>query len=191
MSLLEHPKARALLADAEISAAEVRSCQGRLQRFLTRYLPRFYRQEQRELAAVVIQGKLSSLERKTSEPIAYLADRERKPVQHFVGAGLWDDEGVMAELRRHVGEAMADPDAVLIVDPSGFPKKGTHSCGVDRQWCGRLGKVDNCQVGVFLAYATAQGYAPLDRQLYLPRDWALDRQRRRKNHVPPGVTFSA
>ncbi len=189
MSLLEHPKARVLLADAEISAADVRSCQGRLQRFLSRYLPRFYREEQRELAAVVIQGKLSSLERKTSEPIAYLADRERKPVQHFVGAGLWDDEGVMAELRRHVGEAMADPDAVLIVDPSGFPKKGTHSCGVDRQWCGRLGKVDNCQVGVFLAYATARGYAPLDRQLYLPRNWALDRQRRRGTHVPPEVTF--
>jgi SRSO17 transposase len=151
MSLLEHPIAQALLADAEVSAAEVRGCRQRLQRFLQRYLPRFYRQEQRQWAEVVLQGKLSKLERKTSEPIAYLADRERKPVQHFVGAGAWDDEAVMAELRRHVAQTLGNADAVLVLDPSGFPKKGTASCGVARQWCGRLGKIDNCQVGVFLA----------------------------------------
>ena len=189
MSLLEHPTAQALLADAEVSAADVRGCRQRLQRFLQRYLPRFYRQEQRELAEVVLQGKLSKLERKTSEPIAYLADRERKPVQHFVGAGAWDDEAVMAELRRHVAETLADADAVLVLDPSGFPKKGTASCGVARQWCGRLGKVDNCQVGVFLAYVTAVGFAPLDRQLYLPREWAEDDKRRQDTHVPKDVTF--
>ena len=102
-------------------------------------------------------------------------------MQHFVGGGRWDDEAVMAELRRHVAEEMADPDGVLVVDGSGFPKKGTASCGVTRQWCGRLGKVDNCQVGVFLAYVTAAGYAPLDRQLYLPRDWAADRRRRQED----------
>ena len=150
---------------------------------------RFYRQEQRELAEVVLQGKLSKLERKTSEPIAYLADRERKPVQHFVGAGAWDDEAVMAELRRHVAETLADADAVLVLDPSGFPKKGTASCGVARQWCGRLGKIDNCQVGVFLAYVTAAGFAPLDRQLYLPEEWADDDKRRQETHVPEDVTF--
>src|SRR5205823_4083971 len=109
---------------------------------------------------------------------------ERKPVQHFVGAGAWDDEAVMAELRQHVAEELADADAVLVLDPSGFPKKGTASCGVARQWCGRLGKVDNCQVGVFLAYVTADGYAPLDRRLYLPREWAGDRKRRKQCHVP-------
>ena len=151
MSLLEHPDAQALLADAEVSAAAVRSCGLRLEAFLHRYLPRFYREEQRELAQVVVQGKLSKLERKTSEPIAYLAGRERKPVQHFVGAGAWDDEAVMAEVRRHVAEELADPEGVLVLDPSGFAKKGTASCGVARQWCGRLGKVDNCQIGVFLA----------------------------------------
>src|SRR5262249_3462643 len=113
-----------------------------LERFLQRYLPLFYREEQRALAQVVLQGKLSKLERKTAEPIAYLADRPRKPVQHFVGAGRWDDEAVMSELRQHVAEALVDPDGVMVVDPSGFPKKGTASCGVDRQWCGRLGKVD-------------------------------------------------
>jgi SRSO17 transposase len=189
MSLLEHPIAQALLADAEVSASDVRGCRQRLERFLRRYLPRFYREEQRELAQVVLQGKLSNLERKTSEPIAYLANRERKPVQHFVGAGAWDDEAVMAELRRHVAAALADPDGVLVLDPSGFPKKGDASCGVTRQWCGRLGKVENCQVGVFLAYVTAKGYAPLDRQLYLPREWAEDAQRREETHVPEAVTF--
>src|SRR5438552_13903147 len=189
MSLLEHPQAQALLDDAEVSAADVRSCRQRLQRFLQRYLPQFYREEQRELAAVVIQGRLSKLERKTSEPIAYQAGRQRKPVQHFVGAGCWDDEAVMAALRRHVAEQVGDPDAVLVLDPSGFPKKGTASCGVARQWCGRLGKVDNCQVGVFLAYVSARGYAPLDRQLYLPKDWAAHKKRRQQCHVPAGVTF--
>jgi SRSO17 transposase len=165
MSLLENAEARALLADAEVSAAAVRGCHQHLERFLQRYLPLFYRAEHRELAQVVIQGKLSKLERKTAEPIAYLADRARKPVQHFVGGGRWDDEAVLAELRRHVAEGLADPDAVLVVDPSGFPKKGTASCGVDRQWCGRLGKVDNCQVGVFLAYVAASGSTLVDRQL--------------------------
>jgi SRSO17 transposase len=189
MSLLEHPAAQALLADAEVSAADVRGCRRRLEGFLRRYLPRFYREEQRELAQVVLQGKLSKLERKTSEPIAYLAGRPRKPVQHFVGAGGWDDEAVMAELRQHVGETLADPNGVLVLDPSSFPKKGDASCGAARQGCGRLGKVDNCQVGVFLAYVTAKGYAPLDRQLYLPRAGAEDAQRRKETHVPETVLF--
>jgi SRSO17 transposase len=188
-SLLERPEAQALLADAEVSADAVRSCRGRLRRFLDRYLPLFYRAEQRELAEVVIRGKLSNLQRKTSEPIAYQAGRPRKPVQHFVGAGAWDDEAVAAELRRDVAEAWGDPDAVLVFDGSGFPKKGEASCGVARQWCGRLGKVDNCQVGVFLAYVTPHGATLVDRRLYLPKDWAEDRKRRRQTHVPKAVRF--
>jgi SRSO17 transposase len=84
---------------------------------------------------------------------------------------------------------LAGPDGVVVIDPSAFPKKGTESCGVARQWCGRLGKVDNCQVGVFLAYAAEGGYAPLDRRLYLPEDWAGDPERREKCHVPPEVEF--
>ena len=136
MSRLEHPAAVALRSDAEISVSDVRGCRRRLEGFLQRYLPRFYREEQRELAQVVVQGKRSNLQRQTSEPIAYLAGRERKPVQHFVGAGCWDDESVLAELRQHVGETRADPDGVLVLDPSGFPKKGEASCGVARQWCG-------------------------------------------------------
>jgi SRSO17 transposase len=189
MSLLQHPTAQALLADADVTAADVSGCRRRLQAFLQRYLPRFYRLEQHELALVVLQGKLSDLQRKTSEPIASQAGRHRKPVQHFVGAGKWDDEAVMAELRSHVAQECADPEAVLVLDGSGFPKSGADSCGVARQWCGRLGKVENCQVGVFLTYVTATAYAPLDRQLYLPRQWAEDPQRREAAHVPEGVTF--
>jgi SRSO17 transposase len=150
MSLLDSAEAQKLLADADVSEADVLACAGVLHGFLTRYLPCFYRKEQHELADVVVRGKLSDLQRKTSEPIAYRADRERKPVQHFVGAGSWDDDSVMTELRGHVAEARGDADAVLVLDGSGFPKKGTESCGVARQWCGRLGKVDNCQVGVYL-----------------------------------------
>ena len=108
MSLLEDPKAQELLDDATLSAAAVRGCQEHLSRFLQRYLPLFYRKEQRALATVVIQGRLSGLERKTSEPIAYQAGRPRKPVQHFVGAGRWDDEAIQGELRRRV-EAFLEP----------------------------------------------------------------------------------
>lgn len=187
--MLEHPTAQALLADAEVSVAAVVGCRRRLDYFLRRYLPRFYRVEQHELARVVLQGKLSALQRKTSEPIASQAGRPRKPVQHFVGAGRWDDEGVMAELRLHVAEELADPEAVLVLDPSAFPKSGADSCGVGRQWCGRLGKVDNCQVGVFLAYVSAAGQALVDRQLYLSEAWAQDSKRRQATHVPEEVTF--
>jgi SRSO17 transposase len=189
MSLLDHPEAKALLRDATVTADTVRDSADRLAGFLRRYLPRFYRVEQRATATLVIRGLLSGLERKTSEPIAIAAGLPRKPIQFFVGAGKWDDEAVMEELRRHVREALAEPDGVVVIDPSAFPKKGTESCGVARQWCGRLGKIDNCQVGVFLAYATAAGYAPLDRRLYLPEDWANDAARRRKCHVPADVKF--
>lgn len=188
-TILEHPAAQALLEDANLSPASIVSCRGRLSRFLQRYLPRFYRQEQRQLATVVIEGRLSGLERKTCEPIANQAGRPRKPVQHFVGCGQWDDAAVLAELRRHAREALADPRAVLVADPSAFPKKGTESCGVKRQWCGRLGKEENCQVGVFLAYAAVGGCAPVDCRLYLPKDWAADKKRRKKCHVPKTVKF--
>ena len=189
MSLLEHPTAQVLLADTEVSAPAVARCRRRLESFLQRYLPCFYRIEQHELARVVLQGRLSNLQRKTSEPIAYQAGRPRKPVQHFVGAGCWDDENVMAELRRHVGTELADADAVLVLDPSAFPKSGADSCGVARQWCGRLGKVENCQIGVFAAYVSKLGQALVDRGLYLPREWAEAAARREQTHVPENVQF--
>lgn len=189
MSLLDHPEAQALLADAVVSPDAIQDRADLLTGFLQRYLPKFYRVEQRATAALVIRGRLGGLERKTSEPIAIEAGLPRKPIQFFVGAGKWDDEAVMAELRTHVGEVLADPGGVVVVDGSAFPKKGAESCGVARQWCGRQGKVDNCQVGVFLAYAAGVGYAPLDRRLYLPDDWAGDDARREKCHVPDEVKF--
>lgn len=189
MSLLDHPEAQALLADSAVTADQVRGCRDRLTAFLTRYLPRFYRVEQRANATLVIRGLLSGLQRKTCEPIAVEAGVHRKPIQFFVGSGKWDDEAVMAELRRDVRETLGDEQAILVLDPSGFPKSGTESCGVARQWCGRLGKQDNCQIGVFLIYAAPGGYAPLDRRLYLPKDWADDPDRRAKAHVPVGVAF--
>jgi SRSO17 transposase len=189
MSLLEHPQAHALLADAEVRAGQVQGCRRRLGRFLERYVPLFYRKEQGHNARIVVEGLLSGLERKTAEPIAREHGVPRKPIQFFVGSGKWDDEAVMAELRRHVVETLGDPQGVLVFDPSAFPKKGTHSCGVERAWCGRLGKVENCQVGLFLAYATGRGQGPLDRRLYVPKDWAADRVRREECHVPAGVKF--
>lgn len=189
MSLLVHPDAQALLADAIVTPEQVQGCQHRLTAFLQRYLPRFYRAEQRNHATLIIQGLLSGLQRKTCEPIAVEAGVHRKPIQFFVGAGKWDDDAVMAELRDHVHETLADPEAILVLDPSAFPKSGTESCGVARQWCGRLGKQDNCQLGVFLIYAAPGGYAPLDRRLYLPKDWAADPVRREKCHVPEEVKF--
>ena len=189
MSLLDHPEAKAILADAVVTPEAITGQADRLTSFLQRYLPRFYRSEQRANAALVIRARLGGLQRKTSEPIAIQAGLPRKPIQFFVGSGKWDDEAVMAELRQHVRQELADPHGVVIIDPSAFPKKGAESCGVDRQWCGRLGKVENCQVGVFLVYATAAGYAPLDRRLYLPKEWAGDEARREKCHVPEEVQF--
>ena len=134
MSILDHPQAEILLADARLTPASVRGCQDRLEGFLSRYLPLFYRVEQRVNATLVIRGLLSGLERKTCEPIARAHEVERKPVQFFVGSGKWDDEAVMGELRSHVAEELGDPNAVLVMDASTFAKKGAESCGVQRQW---------------------------------------------------------
>jgi SRSO17 transposase len=188
-TILEHPEAEVLLDAASITPEQVNACSRRLHAFLPRYLSLFRRSEQRDNATLILEGKLSGLDRKTSEPIAHQAGVHRKPLQAFVGAGAWDDEAVMAEIRSHVRQEWADPQAVLVVDGSAFPKKGTHSCGVARQWCGRLGKVDNCQVGVFLIYACRKGHAPLDRRLYLPEEWDGDADRREECHVPEEVHY--
>jgi SRSO17 transposase len=190
MNLFNHPEAQTLLSDAQLSAEAVRSCADQLTAFVQRYLPFFQREEHRGHALTILRGKLTGLERKTTEPIATLARHKRRPLQLFVGGGGWDDRAVLDELRRHVSAELADPDGVFILDPSAFPKKGQESCGVARQWCGRLGKIDNCQVGVFLAYAGRRGQALLDSRLYLDQDWASDSRRRLKTHVPATVTFA-
>lgn len=179
----------ALLDDARLEPKTIRSCRRRLTAFLERYLPCFYRQEQRVNARIVLEGCLSDLERKTSEPIAIRFGIQRKPIQKFVGWGAWDDQKVMAEMRRHIREEIAHPEGVLVLDPSSFAKKGTHSVGVKRQWCGRLGKVENSQLAVFLAYVASGCHAPLDRRLYLPKEWADDPVRRRAARVPQDIAY--
>ncbi len=190
MDILEHPQAQALLADAVLSPAAVAACAGRLAAVAARYLPLLLRSEHRGHALTLLRGKLTGLQRKTTEPIAIRAGLKRRPLQLFVGAGGWDDRPVLDELRRHVAEELADPDGVFVLDPSTFPKKGDESCGVARQWCGRLGKVDNCQAGVFLAYAARRGKALLDARLYLNQDWAADTARRARTYVPADVAFA-
>jgi SRSO17 transposase len=189
MTLLEHPDAQPLLKDANLSAAAIDGCADHLEDFLGRYLPRFTRQEHHDHARTILRGKLSGLERKTTEPIATQAGQERRPLQLFVGAGGWEDQAVLGELRSHVRAEIGHAEAVWVLDGSGFPKKGEGSCAVARQWCGRLGKVDNCQIGVFLAYAAPRGCSLLDARLYLPQDWAADAQRRRRCHVPKEMVF--
>ena len=188
-TILEHPDAQALLDQADVSPATVRACGRHLTAFLNRYLPLFYRTEQRAHAAPLLRGKLTGLQRKTTEPIAHQAGLKRRPLPHFVGAGQWDDDALLAELRRHVGEELADPQAVLVLDNHGVAQKGDDSCGVARPWCGRLGKVDNCQVGYFLAYAAPRGQALVGHRLYLPAERAWDRRHRQQTYVPKGVPF--
>ena len=189
MSLLECEAAKVLLNDATLSASTVRGCRRRGCRrrgaaLGERDLPCFGRRELRDHARHVLRGQLSTLNRKTCEPIAREAGVARPPIQTFVGAGVGDDEDVMAQLRRHATEEFHDPDATFVVEGSAFPKKGTPSCGVPRQWCGRLGKRDNGQVGVFLAGVSGGRAAPLDRTLYLPRVVLAARLGRRPRASP-------
>jgi SRSO17 transposase len=173
---------------AEITRKQLEPCLGNLREFIRRYARRFYRVEQAGHAEIYIEGLLSDLSRKTCEPIAIDHGRHRKPLQHFVGAGLWDDEKVLEELQLHVREELGDPRGVLVLDPSSFLKKGHNSVGVKRQWCGRIGATANCQVGVYLAYAGHGGAALVDRRLYLPKEWCRPAQRE-LGHVPDDVHF--
>jgi SRSO17 transposase len=188
-TILEHPAAQALLEQTEVAPQTVNSCSHYLSAFIQRYLPFFYRSEHRQHADTILRGKLTGLERKTTEPIAIQAHQKRRPLQLFVGAGGWRDDDVLDELRRHVRAEIADPRGVLVLDPSAVAKKGNESCGVQRQWCGSLGKVENCQVGVFLGYATARGRALVASRLYLPPERAADQQHRNKTYVPKEVTY--
>src|SRR5215203_1104530 len=188
-SLLEHPRAQRLLGATTVRGDTIRTTVERIDGFLDRYRPHFVRSEQRDNAAVIVRGKLSGLDRKTVEPIAAEAGVRRRALQKFVGAGAWDDAAVRAELQAHVAAEIGDPAGVLIVDGMAVPKKGDASCGVARQWCGRLGKVDNCQVGVYLGYASRGGHALLGGRLYLPQERAADAAHRQLTHVPTAVAF--
>ncbi len=175
----------------EITRRQLEPCLEDLDKFLERYAPRFYRLEQRDHARTYIEGRLSDLPRKTCEPIATDHDQKRWLIQHFVGMGLWEDEQVLSELHLHVREELGDPAGILILDGSDFEKKGTQSVGVKRQWCGRLGKVENCQAGVYLAYAGGGDAALIDRRLYLPKEWCRSPKRRKKARIPKDVHFES
>src|SRR2546428_671247 len=127
MDLLDHPDAQARLRDAAVSPDAVRASLDHLASFAQRYLPLFHRTEQRGHALTILQGKFTTLQRKTTEPIATQAGQKLRPLQLFVGAGGWQDRPLLDELRRHVAEELADPEGVFVLDGSGFPKKGTDS----------------------------------------------------------------
>jgi len=152
--------------------------------FLEPYLPIFHRTDMALTAWLYLQGLLSNLPRKSAEPIAELHDVDRKVLQRFVGCSPWEDHKIRGKMIEDVSQAIGDPAGVLCLDPSAFPKKGMKSVGVKRQWCGRLGKKENCQVGVFGSYASPRGRCLVGTQLYLPKEWCENKARRQECHVP-------
>jgi len=175
--------------DAQVPPGLLRGLQSRLEAFLRPFVASLGRDETRENAGQYVRGLLSNLGAKTAEAIAYLHDRDRQGLQKFVGQSGWDHRPLIAELARQVGRELGEPGGVLVFDPSAFAKKGASSVGVARQWCGRLGKVENCQVGVYLAYVSGTEHALVDARLYLPKEWTRSRERMLKAGVPSGTRF--
>ena len=155
-----------------------------------RVAPRFARAEPRRRVLAYLRGLLSPIERKNGWQLAEQAG-EATPdgMQHLLARADWDADAVRDDLRAYVVEHLGDRQAVLVVDETGFLKKGRKSVGVQRQYSGTAGRIENCQIGVFLAYASAQGRTFLDRELYLPKEWATDTARREEAAVPDTVEF--
>jgi SRSO17 transposase len=151
----------------------------------------FGRAELRGTASAFLDGLLSGVERKTGWLLAEQAGLDRPyRMQSLLGRSHWEADGLRDAVRDYVIEALGDSGGVLVVDETGFVKKGQHSVGVARQYSGTAGRIENCQVGVFLAYASRFGQALIDRRLYLPKDWAEDAGRRAKAQVPEAVSFA-
>ncbi len=178
-----------LLDECEVPPDIFRGGVERLAEFARPFADCLARREQREHARTYLAGLVSDLRRKTAESIAYRHDQDRHGLQHFVGSSTWDHRPLLRELARQVGSELGSPDGVIVFDPSGFAKKGNASAGVQRQWLGRLGKVDNGQVGVFMAYASRHEHALVDVRLYLPKVWAGDRARRKRCGIPKEVRY--
>jgi len=152
---------------------------------------RFCRREQRKRLRTYLQALLSPIERKNGWQIAeHGGDVSPDQMQRFVRTAPWDEHAVRNDLRQDVVEHVADPTGVMVVDETGFLKKGVKSAGVQRQYSGTAGRVENCQIGVFLAYASAEGCAFIDRELYLPKSWTDDRDRCREAGIPDEVAFA-
>ena len=178
-----------LLNDAVVEPAVLRGMLPRLERFLEPFVATLANQPQRDHAGHYVAGLVSDLKRKNAEGIAYLHDEERQGLQKFLGQYAWDERRLHQELVRQVAAELGEPDGVLVFDPSAFPKKGTASVGVQRQWCGRLGKIENCQVAIYLAYASRIEHALVDERLYLSKESAKDKDHRQQAGVPAHVRF--
>jgi SRSO17 transposase len=171
--------------------AQIAAWQEALTALHERIAPRFARLEVRARAGKFLTGLLDPLERRNGWQLAEaLGERSPDGVQRLLRTARWDAEAVRDDLRAYVIEHLGDPDAVLVLDETGFLKKGTKSVGVARQYSGTAGRIENCQIGVFLAYASPRGHAFLDRALYLPKVWVEDVARREAVGVPQNVCFA-
>ncbi len=184
---------------------EVRTAAKRVVEWHERFAGLFGRKEPQGHSLVYLKGLMSDQKRKSVEPIALQFARGPKgaaatqnevvALQGFITLSSWEAGAVFQEIQAVFAEELVPTTAewslgtVGVIDESGFKKAGTESVGVARQWCGRLGKTENCQVGVFLAGVTPGGVAGLDAQLFLTEEWAGDRQRRKKTRVPKEITF--
>lgn len=162
-----------------------------LENVMVRIGPRFARTEARQRAEAYLQGLLSPAERKNGWQLAeMLGEPTPYGIQQFLYRGAWHADHLRDDLRQYVVEQIGDQDAILILDETGFVKKGSHSAGVQRQYSGTAGRIENCQIGVFLAYASTHGTAFIDRALYLPQSWTDDRVRCRRAGIPESVAFA-
>jgi len=176
---------------ARVAGRDARAWAGELDVVADRLAGFFARSEPRRRAVGYIRGLSGTAERKNGWQLAEeLGDPTPDGVQHLLARADWDADAVRDDLLRYVGDRLGQPGGVLVVDGTGFLKKGDKSVGVARQYSGTAGRVENCQVGVFLGYVTAAGRALLDRELYLPKEWAADGDRRKAAKVPRPVEFA-
>src|SRR5436305_3145952 len=179
---------------AEPAAAECSTAQSwaaGLDALHARVARRFARAEPRRRALAYLRGLLSPVERKNGWQLAELAGEPTPDgMQHLLARADWDADAVRDDLRAYIVEHLGDPAAVLVIDETGFLKKGTKSVGVQRQYSGTAGRIENCQVGVFLSYRSSKGHTLLDRELYLPKSWTQDPVRCREADVPIEVGFA-
>jgi SRSO17 transposase len=178
-----------LLEDAVLDARIPEGMLDRLERFAKPFAAIMESTAQQRHLWEYMAGLFSDVKRKNTETIAYFHDQDRQALQKFIGQSLWDDGLLTGELSRQVGVELGELDGVLVFDPSGFRKQGKESVGVARQWCGRFGKIDNCQVGIYLGYVSRKEHALVDVRLYLNKEWAKDKQRRKKCGVPSEIRF--
>jgi SRSO17 transposase len=175
---------RQLLAECQVAPEIFEQVVPRLYTFMAPFVKIFQGQVADQHAKTYVCGLLSNVERKNIESIAYRFGHSRLPLQEFIGWSEWDDTPLREELRRQVKTHLGQGDGVLVFDPSGFAKSGRQSVGVARQWCGRLGKVDNCQVALYLGYVSRKGHTLVDTRLFLPKEWTREKARLDKAGVP-------